>query len=331
VARTQPDQQASESGEARLRRWIDLPASQVVLDPTRVREHGHPRERPALLVSLIIVLLLVLGALWHQDFVVLSGIAVVWMSMTLLALQAPTVHTLGGAAITPTQFSKVYEIFEEVARQFNAPPTEAFVIRDSRAQAHAYGVRAPYTIVFHSALLDALDPDELRFIIGQQLGRIVYGHTRMTVFIGGEAESLPALLGQFTWLRDLFFAWYRRVSLLSADRAGALACGDMEVAVRTLVKLSVGNNEFHAMRADDLVDQVYRVNQGVNRVQASLIWATSTVPPHLRRVQELVVWGGLPKQRAALTEATTAPPAPRPEGEPAPALTRPEQDEGGGR
>jgi hypothetical protein len=43
------------------------------------------------------------------------------------------------------------------------------------AQAHAYGIRAPYTIVFHSAMLESMQLDELRFVMGQQLGRIVYG------------------------------------------------------------------------------------------------------------------------------------------------------------
>jgi Zn-dependent protease with chaperone function len=262
---------------------------------------------------LLAIVLLVLVGLWHRDFAVLSGVAAVWLSMSLLALQAPTVNTLRGAAITATQLPKVFEVLEDVARQFNAPPTQAFVIRESRAQVHAYGVRAPHTIVFHSALLDSLEPDELRFVIGQQLGRIVYGHTRISVLLGGEAEALPALPGQLTWLRDLFFAWYRRVTLLSADRAGALACGDLEIAVRTLIKLGVGSRQFQELRCDDLVDQLYRANQGVSRIQAAVIWATSTVPPTVRRVQELLVWGGLPGHRASLAEAAASPPAPVPQ------------------
>ena len=314
MSRMQPDQYPSAGGEERLGRLITLPGRLPVLDPTRVREHRHQYETPALIFSLIVIALLVVAGIWRQDWVLLLSITAVWLSMALLAFQSATVNTLRGAAITPTQFPKVFEIFEEVARQFNAPPTEAFVIRDSRAQAHAYGIGAPYTVVFHSALLDALEPDELRFVIGQQLGRIVYGHTRIIVLLGGEAESLPALLGQLTWLRDLFFAWYKRVTMLSADRAGALACGDLEVAFRTLVKLGTGNNQFHEVRGDDLVDQLYRVNEGINVVKAAVIWTTSPVPPQLRRLLELVVWGGLPRQPAAQAEAAASPPAPVTEG-----------------
>ena len=134
------------------------------------------------------------------------------------------------------------------------------------------------------------------------------------MLLGGEEEALPALLAQLTSLRDLFFAWYKRVTMLSADRAGALACGDPEVAVRTLVKLGTGNNQFHEVRSDDLVDQLYRVNEGINVVTAAVIWTTSPVPPQLRRLLELVVWCGLPRQPPAQAEAAASPPAPRPEG-----------------
>ena len=310
MAQIQPAQQVTEDGEARLSRRIHLPDTLVALDPTRVCEHRHPRERPAMFVSLLIIAALVAGAIWYRDFAVLGGVAAVWLSMLLLAFQAPTVHTLRGAAITSTQFPQLFAMLEEVASEFNAPPTEAFVIRDARAQAHAYGVKAPYAIVLHSALLDSLNPEELRFVVGQQMGRIVYGHTRTTAWLGGDSESLPALLGHVAWLRDLFFAWYRRVTLLSSDRAGALACGDMEVAIRTLVKLDVGNNQYHEVRGDDLVGQLYRVNQGVSRIQAAVIWTTSAVPPNLRRLQELLIWGGLPKHRAVPSAAVPSPSVP---------------------
>jgi hypothetical protein len=58
-----------------------------------------------------------------------------------------------------------------------------------------------------------------------------------------------------------------------------------------------------------------RVNEGLNRAQVAVIWATSPVPPQLRRLQELVAWAGLPKHRAALAAVAASPPAPRADGE----------------
>jgi Zn-dependent protease with chaperone function len=328
--KTLPSQQVREGGEDRPGWRLTLPITLPALDPTRVREHRHPLERVALLLSLLILALLLGVGAWREDWLILKAIFAIWFAMIVLAFQASTLHTLRGAEVTPTQYPELYEIFDELSRQFNAPPTRVFVIRDSRAQAHAYGILAPYTIVFHSAMLESMQLDELRFVMGQQLGRIIYGQTLMIVPLGGDAEALPSLLAQFTWLRDLVFAWYRRVSVLSADRAGALACQDMEVAVRTLIKLSVGSHEFGDLQGDDLLDQAYRLNQGMGRVQGSIIWITNAEPLLVGRLEKLVAWGGLPKQRSDLVDAA-APPVPFPDGDRAPSLPLQEPDEGGGR
>jgi Zn-dependent protease with chaperone function len=308
--RTAPSQQLREGGEERPGWRLSLPATLPALDPTRIREHRHPREVVAMLFSLLILAGLLGVVVWRQDWVILQAIVAVWASMTILAIQAATLHTLRGATVTPTQYPQLHKIFDEVSRQLNAPPTRLFVIRDARAQAHAYGIRAPYVVVVHSAMLDSLELDELRFVIGQQLGRIIYGQTRMIVLLGGEAETLPSLLAQLTWLRDLVFAWYRRISVISADRAGVLACQDMEVAVRTLVKLGVGSHQYGDLQGDDLVDQAYQLNQGTSRLQAAIIWITNPDPPMVRRVEKLVAWGGLPKERAARAEAAASPQIP---------------------
>jgi len=327
---TLPGQLVREGGEERSGWRLMLPTTLPALDPTRVREHRHPLEKVALLLSLLILMLVLGVGAWREDWLILKAIFAVWFAMIVLAFQAGTVHTLRGAEVTPTQYPKLYEIFDEVRRQFNAPPTRVFVIRDNRAQAHAYGIRPPYTIVFHSAMLESMQLDELRFVMGQQLGRIVYGQTRMIVPLGGDAEALPSLLAQFTWLRDLVFAWYRRISVLSADRAGALACQDMEVAVRTLVKLGVGSHQYSDLQGDDLVDQAYWLSQGTGRVQATIIWITNAEPPMVRRLEKLIAWGGLPKLPEALVDAA-APTVPFPDGDRASSLPLQERDEGGGR
>jgi Zn-dependent protease with chaperone function len=305
--RTSPGQQMREGGDERPGWRLVLPSAPPALDPTRVREHRHPRERGGLLMSLLVLASLLGVGVWRQDWVILEAIVAIWASMAILAIQAPTLNTLRGAAVTPTQYPQLHRIFDEVSRQFNAPPTQVFVIRDTRTQAHAYGIRAPYSIVVHSAVLDSMPLDELRFVMGQQLGRIVYGQTRMIVLLGGEAEALPSLLAQFTWLRDLVFAWYRRASVLSCDRAGALACQDMEVAVRTLVKLGVGSHQYGDLHGDDLVDQAYQLNQGMSRVQAAILWITNAEPPMIRRVERLIAWGGLAKDRVPEKPVETKP------------------------
>lgn len=66
------------------------------------------------------------------------------------------------------------------------------------------------------------------------------------------------------------------------DRAGILACGGISKAIRAQVKISVDTNQFPKVRAEDLIEQAFKVSQGVTRFQAMLIrWRSSTPPPDL--------------------------------------------------
>ena len=153
-------------------------------------------------------------------------------------------------------------------------------------------MRPPYVIVLHSALLDSLDADELRYALGRQVGHIRFGHTRVAVLLGGDQSTLPAVLGWAGSLRDLLFAWYRRTQILTADRCGVLACGGTRTAVCAEVKLSVGTAQLDAVRADDLLEQAYALTQGVSRLQASLIRLQATTPPLIPRLKAMLEWAG---------------------------------------
>jgi hypothetical protein len=87
-------------------------------------------------------------------------------------------------------------------------------------------------------LIDAIETEELRYVLGQALGHICFGHCRMTLLVGGEQSALPAVLSWIASLRDVIFAGYRRAGVMTGDRAGMLACGDIRKAIRTQIKIS---------------------------------------------------------------------------------------------
>src|SRR5438552_13101632 len=275
---------------------LKVPSVPPDLEDTPLPRSRHPRERAALAVSLLALAAgCVTAVVLHEREVVLA-LAALWLSMAVIAVQAPTANRLRGAEVTATQFPGIHGCVEELRRRFGAPPTQVFVIRNPVAQAYAYGIRPPYVIVLHSALLDALDADELRYVLGQQLGHVCFGHTRMAVLLGGDQSSLPAVLKQAASVRDLVFAWYRRTQVMSTDRAGALACGDVETAVRAQLKLAVGTAQVDQIQPADLLRQAFTVTQGVNRLQAVLIRIQSTAPPLISRLEALLEWTGAPGQ-----------------------------------
>jgi Zn-dependent protease with chaperone function len=156
------------------------------------------------------------------------------------------------------------------------------------------GLMAPYVAVLPSILIDAIEPEELRYVLGQTLGHMCFGHTRTTLLLGGEGSALPAVLSWIATLRDVIFAGYWRAGMISGDRAGIVACGSISKAIRAQVKISVGTNQITDVTAEDLIEQAFNVSQGVTRLQALLIRWRSPIPPLISRLEAMVAWAGLP-------------------------------------
>lgn len=126
------------------------------------------------------------------------------------------------------------------------------------------GIPVPYTIISHSVsgvnamtagtdefafiavsgLIPALfSLEEQRFILGHECGHLVLGHVvyhTAVAMLGGAAQVVPVVGPVIA--KSITFplnAWSRR-SELSADRAGLICCGDLDVASKALVKLELG-------------------------------------------------------------------------------------------
>ncbi len=85
-----------------------------------------------------------------------------------------------------------------------------------------------------SSLLEAFEPDELRFVAGHEVGHFLFDHHAIPTgaLLGGKARLPPQLA-----LR--LFAW-QRYAEISADRAGLACAGGLEPAARGLFKLASG-------------------------------------------------------------------------------------------
>jgi len=278
---------------------LRLPDKPRVLEDSRLLEYRHPAEYLTLGLALVAVGILGAGGFLFRERDVLIAAVVVYLSMLFTAMQAKTSYRLQGAEVTATQFPAIYQIFEEVRQRLHAPPTRVFVIRQQVWRTHAYGLSAPYVIVLSSVLIDALELEELRYVLGQALGHICFGHTRVGLLIGGEESALQAVLSWVATVRDLIFAAYWRAATTSDDRAGILACGDVVKAIRVQLKISVGANQIGEVRAEDLFEQADKVSRGFSRLQAMLFRWRTPIPPLIQRLEAMVEWAGLPPKPGA--------------------------------
>jgi Zn-dependent protease with chaperone function len=271
-----------------------FPDAPLALEDSRLLDYRHRSERWMLLLALLVVAVLIVSGLWFGERDILLAVAAVYVSMLFTALQAKTNFRLRGAEVTATQFPAIHSIVEELGERFHAPPTRVFVVRKVSPEPETLGLRAPFVIVLTSGLLDSMEPDELRYSIGQAFGHICFGHTRVALLLGGEESTLPAVLSWVAWLRDLIFAGYWRAETLSGDRAGILACRSVRAAFSAQLKISVGTNQAREVRIEDMLEQAVKLRRTNSRIQAMFIRWGSAVPPLIPRLEAMLSWAGRP-------------------------------------
>jgi len=158
---------------------------------------------------------------------------------------------------SPEQFPDLYQSMLDGCYILDLPRVpELYVSQDPTVQAMALGTDKPF-LVLTSGIVDLHDPEEIRFVIGHELGHVLSGHTvyrTMLYYLVNLAQRLA--LVPFAWigLKAVIWGleeWYRK-SELSCDRAGLLATQDVEAARRALMKMAGGkhlaqlsHDEFH--------------------------------------------------------------------------------------
>jgi hypothetical protein len=99
-------------------------------------------------------------------------------------------------------------------------------------------------LLFSSALFESFEPDELHFVVGHELGHHVFGHHALPAGMLLEGESAvtgPVALQMYAW---------SRFAEVSADRAGLVCAGTLDVATSTLFKLASGLRRATGVRVD---------------------------------------------------------------------------------
>lgn len=174
------------------------------------------------------------------------------------------------------QFARVYRLYREAGDALDTEHLpELFIRADPTINAMAIGLDKP-VIVLNSGLLEAMEDDELRFVLGHELGHVLSGHavyrTLLAVMLALSTTFFAIPLGALG-ARAVIAAlleWQRK-SELSGDRAGLLAAQDPQAALRAHMRMASGGRidelnpeaflaqaeEYHAN--DDVRDVVLRI------------------------------------------------------------------------
>ncbi|MER6420817.1 M48 family metallopeptidase [Streptomyces sp. NPDC001137] len=140
-----------------------------------------------------------------------------------------------------------------------------YVNQDPQPNAMCIGLDQPI-IVVTTGLVELLDEEEMRAVIGHEVGHALSGHavyrtillflTQLAVRVAWIPLGTIAIMAIVTALRE----WFRK-SELSADRAGLLAGQDLEASMRGLMKIA-GGNHLHEMNVDAFLEQAEEYEAG---------------------------------------------------------------------
>lgn len=181
------------------------------------------------------------------------------------ALNAGTVpiqralHEVQGVAVGPRQLPQVHAMGVACAERLGIGVPQIFIVQNPTLNAFTFATnQVDQLVVLTSGLVQALDADELRFVIGHECGHIHNRHvvynTLWEILTNALARQLfsgaVAVLGPAAWIAQLLaaaftvttlylFGRWHRCAEISCDRAGVL-CADPAAAMRVNAKLSMG-------------------------------------------------------------------------------------------
>ncbi len=135
---------------------------------------------------------------------------------------------------------ELYKPFMEVCEALDfREPVEFYISNAPDFNASASSSQEedePHLVNFNSGLVNGLDEDELRFVIGHELGHILSKNidiSEIIEFVFPEYQGIPLILYNKISLWD-------KLSELTADRFGLIACGDLNKCVSAFFKMSSG-------------------------------------------------------------------------------------------
>ncbi len=209
--------------------------------PYKTTAYRYPGELAILaltMVGVFLVILLTASATFCLSFIFILAVLVIAYFSNRSRHQALVAHAY---PVNPQKQPELTALAQSIMSRLRPGPIELFIAPVNALNAYTFGLSSPKIVVLYSALFETMDADEIRFILGHELGHVSLGHTWLNTLLGSMA-GIPAGIGPAILLTGAFL-WWNRSCEYSADRAGLLACGKLNKAVSSLLKLEAGPKE----------------------------------------------------------------------------------------
>jgi len=195
--------------------------------------------------------------------------------------------------IDQRSFPDLYDVLSHCCNTLDIPMPHAVTANYGAAfNAFTAGTDEYSFIFITSALCKFYTKEEAGFVIGHECGHIASGHMVYHTLVDILARAALWQTGlMFNWLARLtviaaLLAWSRR-SEVTADRAGLLCSGDLEVAERALLRMVTGLADVEHVDIDDYLRRYREMDEYHSLSQGWLQQAFTTHPFIPKRIEAL--------------------------------------------
>ncbi len=213
------------------------------------------------LISSILFILILSIIFYKIDWWIFIGLILIALIYVLLQQKQVQGTSL---LISEDQFGKIFKIVKTSSEKFNISIPDAYVQYSPYINAFVMGFKKPYTLVLTSSLVEAMELDELTFVIGHELGHIKMLHSRLKSFIYPLDRNIPVLT-------FIFNSWLRKTEY-TADRCGLYISGNLKSCVNGLLKLAIGQKLYSSINIKEVIRQLEITHDaGMGKVSETLL------------------------------------------------------------
>ncbi len=248
----------------------------------------HAKEKTygsiTLLVGIAIWLLALAGIALTEAFHMLAVIAAygvsIWISSAIIRAMLRAYMFGHFVMVGPDQFPHIHNMVVDGAKKVGLAEAPAVFVYNSNGVMNAFALQLigkKRYIWLTSALIDADNDEQLRFVIGHELGHHVAGHL----------GTLNYLLRLPSFLIPFLGAAYYRSRELTCDRVGAFLVRDVNVSRTALQMLACGSAKLNAQMNGSAFAAQEKL---VPPIAGFLLKIVSTYPRLTKRVEAVGQW-----------------------------------------
>ncbi len=252
----------------------------------RTTAYRYPNE--SLILALTIFLVLAVIIISATATFCLSGLfIIVILAMAIYTNRSHHQALMRQAyPVRPDNAPNLAKIATVCHRRLQSGPVQLYLLKAKALNAYTFGLSDPKVIVMYEPMLQVMDPEELAFVIGHEMGHVALGHTWLNTVLGGMA-GVPAPFGAAIILYAAF-KWWNRACEFSCDRAGLLAAGSLSKSISALVRLAAPNIRSQA----DFDQAMALLDAQDDEVNNRIMEMFQTHPLIIRRINQLREYAG---------------------------------------